>query len=189
MSADDGTLGLMMSGQRGAGDLANAYVQSSAELAQGRYEASSLRLNARLAERNAADAIARGRTEGLDLSRSVQRLRGAQISSYAAQGVDVSTGTPADVLQETDRLGREDQKRVANNAWREAYGFRSEAAELRARANMARIAARFRSTSTLATGGMRAAREFLAGWREYRKPPDSGSGIDPATGYPRITTG
>jgi hypothetical protein len=181
MSATDGSLLMGMHGLRAGGDIANAWSQAAAERAQGRYEASSHQTNARLAELYAADAIARGRTEGRDLSQSVRRLRGAQQAAYAGQGVDLSAGTPVEVLEDTDRLAREDLKRIENNAWRESLGFRTEAAQHRQSAELAKISSRFKAGTTLATGGMRAAREVLSGAYEVnagkKKAATAGDGL------------
>lgn len=170
MAADEGSLNLMLYGTGAAASLSNAYTQGAAASSQGRYEAAGLRWNARMAELNAGDAIARGQLEAVKVGRSARRLQGSQRAAFAAQGVDVSTGSAADIVAETGQLAQEDIRTITNNAWREAFGFKAEALQLEAKARMAKVVARYEKTTTLATGGMSAARELLKGYRAYKYP-------------------
>jgi len=68
-------------------------------------------LNAEVDDWNAAaldaqslDAIERGKQVELDFRRQVKGVIGSQRASYAASGVDVSSGSPVDVA--VDKIGR-----------------------------------------------------------------------------------
>jgi hypothetical protein len=92
-------------------------------------------------ERLAEDAILRGeqdvRSYGFDLS----RLLGSQRTAGAAQGIDTTQGSLAQITAQTEAFGAEDIAMIRENAMREAYGLRqgarNQAQNLRANANTA----------------------------------------------------
>ena len=53
--------------------------------------------------------------------------RGQQTANMAANGLDLSSGTPAALLVQTDYYGLEDQRTLATNIEREASGFGNRA--------------------------------------------------------------
>jgi hypothetical protein len=100
-------------------------------------------------------------------------LEGAQRAAIAANGVDVRTGTSAQ-LQADTRMGTEiDAMRVRNNAMRAAWGLDWSAAELRNQQRMNRIAARNAKGNTLLTGLMGAGQTASSyGFFKSRYPID-----------------
>lgn len=108
-----------------------------------------LMFNARVAERqgerdvkmiNRAADFNRGRIE-----KERRQVAGAQQAQFAASGVDASFGSAAQVRTESDIAAGLDAIEVSymaeldsittkNNAWRQAYGFKLEAAALREQA-------------------------------------------------------
>src|SRR6187455_836291 len=85
--------------------------------------------NAVEATRQASDAVQRGQEEGNVMRREVRALEGTQKTGYAAQGVDLQSGTPAALQRSTEGLLASDLTRIRRNAEREALGFTHEAAE------------------------------------------------------------
>lgn len=83
--------------------------------------------NQKVANIQASDALDRGATEQEQLGRKISALKGQQTANMAANGLDLSSGTPAAVLEQTDYYGLEDQRTVANNARREAAGYNARA--------------------------------------------------------------
>lgn len=79
--------------------------------------------NAKVAEIQRQDALDRGQGDQEALGRKIGGLRGQQTANMAANGLDLTSGTPAAVLAQTDYYGLEDQRTVANNTAREAAGF------------------------------------------------------------------
>lgn len=79
--------------------------------------------NRKLADIQAADARDRGAVEQEQLGRKIGQLRGQQTANMAANGIDLSTGTPAALLDQTNYYGLEDQRTLAANIEREASGF------------------------------------------------------------------
>ncbi len=142
-----------------ASQFATQRQQANALERQGEYERELYARNAALAEAQAQDAIARGHEAELRLRRRVRQMIGSQRAALAAQGVEVNADTAADIQRETGFLGELDALTIRNNARREAFGFRVQAADLAARGELAQFAAanqaaalRTESLGTLLTG-------------------------------------
>lgn len=149
--------------------LSGAYLQSQAQKEQGKYEQQVAESNARMAEENAKDAVLRGRTEAGQVLRRGRSIKGAQRAALAGQGVDVGTGTPADLQTETDSMGTLDAMTVQNNAWREAWGYKAEASNERIKGRFARFASKTEARNTLLTGGLQAANSLVEGAYRYKR--------------------
>lgn len=87
----------------------------------------SAEYNAKVANMQAQDAIDRAQRDQEQLGRKIAATRGQQRANMAANGLDLSEGTPADVLAQTDYYGLEDQKTVADNGLREANMYQNRA--------------------------------------------------------------
>jgi len=83
--------------------------------------------NAQMATMMGHDAQDRGDLEQQRVGRQVSAVRGQQTANMAANGLDLSGGTPAAVLAQTDYYGLEDQRTTVNNANREAAGYKNRA--------------------------------------------------------------
>lgn len=118
-----------MYGQKKAGDAAKAAGESAAQQQE---------FNARVAELQADDALARGLDEESRFRTSVRGLIGSQRAGFAGQGVDVGVGSAADVQADAAYLGELDSLQIRANAEREAWGYRVEASDRRMAADVAR---------------------------------------------------
>ncbi len=87
------------------------------------YQAQTARNNAALAERQAADAVQRGRVEEDKRRMLTQQQIGQQTARLAAQGTDLE-GSPTDILGDTAATGELDALTIRSNAAREAYGYK-----------------------------------------------------------------
>lgn len=112
--------------------------------------------NARIAEMQAVDAIARGRESERRFRQDVSGLVGAERAALAAQGIEVDTGDALQIQEDTAALGELDALTIRNNAAREAWGYRVQAADYRAQGELARTEGTFGAFSTLLTGGAQA---------------------------------
>lgn len=117
-------------GQRSAADGA---------VKQGNYQASIFEQNAAYADTQSADALALGKTEEDRHKAEVRKLIGSQRAAIGASGIALDSGSAADLQAESATMGRIDELTIRNNAHRAAYGFDTEAAGLRAQANLARL--------------------------------------------------
>ena len=114
------------------------YQQSAGQKAAAKYEASVASANAKVAEFKAQDALDRAQVDAENVGRRVASMRGQQKAALAANGLDLSSGTPQSILSATDFYGLADQATVANNANREAAGYRTQGANYQAEASMQR---------------------------------------------------
>lgn len=119
-----------------------AYRQAQAEKSSLKYNAAVARNNAiyqrQFEERNLAlaeDARKRGETEEYRQRLRTLNLAAKQRSAFASAGVDVSVGSPLDLLGDTFALGELDALTVRNNAAREAMGFEDAAFQNRVNAD------------------------------------------------------
>lgn len=92
------------------------------------------RNNAQIAEYQAKDAEARGEKEAQDIARRASLLKGTQRATMAARGLDLTSGTPADLIEQTDFFASIDQATARTNARKEAWGKRAMGANYRAEA-------------------------------------------------------
>lgn len=83
--------------------------------------------NAQMATIMGHDAQDRGDLEQQRIGRQVSAVRGQQTANMAANGLDLTSGTPEAVLAQTDYYGLEDQRTAVNNANREAAGYKNRA--------------------------------------------------------------
>ena len=149
-----------------AGQVQSAQATSAAN----KYNAQVQDMNAKLAERRALDAIERGEAEERRKRMEVSKLKGAQKAAMAANGVDVSFGSPLDTLVDTATLGELDALTIRSITYREAYVYRVDAVNRRAGANLSRMeAANANTAGYLAAGGT-----VLTGagkaWQQYKEP-------------------
>jgi hypothetical protein len=145
------TLGLLTSAAVGGGAAAGALGASAAALttaqtvmlalsagsavmgAAGAYQQSQASKavaenNAHTAGVQAEDAIRRGDLEAQNQMRQSRQMVGAQRAAYSARGLDISTGTPSDVIEQTDFFGQSDAATARTNARKEAWAYRTQQA-------------------------------------------------------------
>lgn len=124
--------------------LASGGLQAHSQLQQGRaaqdqarYQAAVLRNNAILAQHKARDAQERGEKREHDFARQVVQLRARQKAAIAANNMDVATGSPMQILEDTAMLGRADLETIRENTQRERFGFQTQASQFEQQAAMA----------------------------------------------------
>ncbi len=141
----------------GSAILGGAYSQSQGMRAQGDFQRRQSELNSRFAGMQAEDASKRGEKDAGDYMKKVKGMAGSQRAALAAQGIDVTQGSAADIQAETLELGARDAQTIRNNAFREAWGYRVQAAGVRAQGEMAQIGAYGEARNTMLSGAVRAA--------------------------------
>jgi len=146
----------------------SAYDQYKTAKAQGRYQQQIADQNAEMAELRAADALKRGDREAAKIKTKTSGLLGRQRAILAAQGFDLSSGTALDLQEDTVGMGAMDELTTKNNAWREAFGFKSEARAYRTQGRFAKLEARNTARTSLLTGGLRAVEAGVAGYDRFQ---------------------
>lgn len=147
-----------------ASSLSSAQMSASAQKAQARFDATQYEGNARLADFKAREATRIGEKEVQRASLQNKRLVGRQRAVAAAQGIDPDSGSALDISEETAGLSALDQVTIRNNAWKQAWGYQSEASQLRSQAAFTRIQGKSNVQKTLSTGGMQAATSIMGGF-------------------------
>lgn len=118
---------------------AGAVQQGQASAAASRYNAQIMDMNAVMSERRANDAMERGKIEEQRKRQEVAKVKGAQTAAMAANGVDLSFGSPLDTLVDTAVMGELDALTIRTNTAREAYDYRVDAVNKRAGASLERM--------------------------------------------------
>lgn len=111
-------------------------------------------MNATLADRRAKDALERGKIEEQKERQKIARIKGAQVAAMAANGVDLTFGSPLDTLVDDAVIGELDALTIRRNAARESYDYSVQGVNLRADATLSRMGAgAARTGGWLAAGG------------------------------------
>lgn len=124
-----------------AGNVLGASAAAEAAEAENRanlYNAALADRNADLAEYDAQWAINKGEADAALIRRDVDQVVGQQRSSFGASGVEVDSGSTADVVVDTQTLGELDALTVERNSARQAWSIREEAKSYRMQADMYR---------------------------------------------------
>lgn len=114
-----------------------AYAADTAKKA-GEYQAEVAAQNAELDERRAAQSAQIGAIEEERHRMKVRQMKGSQRANFAAQGIDLESGTVQDMLAETDTFGEVDALTIRYNALNEQWGYRTSATNERNRGRFSR---------------------------------------------------
>jgi hypothetical protein len=133
-------------GMQAAGAYSNSRNAKAAYGAQAQVQ----RNNALIAGWQADDALARGNQSALRVRMQARGVKGKQRAAMAANGVDTTTGSALDVLTDTDYFAEVDVATVKDNAAKEAWALRNQAAGASADASL--LAGRAAAESPLAAG-------------------------------------
>lgn len=126
-------------------------------------------MNAGLADQQAADALSRGQTAQFSSELRTAQLKGTQTATLAAHGVALDQGSALDVLTSTDVMGAADAATIHDNAAKESWGYKAQAANYRSQAANA---------NPWAAGGasmLGAAGNVASRWYKYGKASGYGS--------------
>lgn len=133
--------------------------------AQERYAARVATQNARMENERARDAIERGTKDAQRFQRQAGQEMGQQNAALAANGIDLTFGSAADVRGDTAMFAREDTATIYENAFREAKGYEINAANFLAE----RKASKMRAKGALIEGGLNMASTILGGATQVSK--------------------
>jgi hypothetical protein len=139
-------------------NILGAQKEAQANLAAGAFKATILEDNAKIAELQGADAIARGYVDESKARLETGSLAAKQTTAFAASGVRTDTGgSVADVAATTAGIGELNASAIRSDAVRKAWGFQVEARNLRQNAQLAKMNAQYAADSAYITGYTRAA--------------------------------
>lgn len=146
--------------------------QASAARAAGKYNNAVAQENQKVANAQSQDALNRGA-----LAENENRIRtrvamGQQTASLAANNVELSTGTPADILGDTALFGAVDERRIRTNAAREAWGYQVQGMNYGAQGALDKFSGNSQALGTYLTT---ASNLTSSGYSAYRSGGFSGS--------------
>lgn len=119
---------------------------------QGKYLDKVAKVNAGISDRAAADAIERGDLQADQQRDLTQQVIGSQRTAYAANGIDVNTGSAGIVQNDTAALGELDALTIINNAAREAYGYKVQAMDQRQQGKLAKYQGKMNAIGSILGG-------------------------------------
>jgi len=159
-----GATGAMMAVQA-----VSSSVEADNQRRLGKYQQQMSRINSKRAEMQAEDALKRGEVEAARYGNKVNQMVGSQKAALAAQGIDVASGSAADIIDQTYAFGVEDVQTIRNNAFREALGYRQQASDYIGQGNLARSGAKAQANQTLIAGGMKSLSYGISAYGDYKK--------------------
>jgi hypothetical protein len=174
-----GILGLVGAGIYTLGAVRQGYAQS----AQANYEAQVAQNNQKIAYQNAAYASQAGGEATFEKGLQERAQAGSLTAGLAAHGVDVNTGSAADVRRSQAELGQLGEETTAQSAALNAYGYRTAATSFGAQSTLLRAEA----PQDITAGYLSGAGTLLAGasniggkWGSYLSPtsaPSTNTGL------------
>jgi len=127
---------------------------ANATAAAAEYNAEVNRRNAIVAQNLAADARKRGIEAVNEQHMKTAALKGRQIAVISANNLDVTSGSPLDVLGDTAQIGEWDARTIRGNFEREALGHETQVMNFNAEAGLNEMKARSaRSAGMIAAAG------------------------------------
>jgi hypothetical protein len=94
-------------------------------------------MNAALADQQSKDALARGQDAEFKARLRTAQLKGTQTATLAAHGVALDQGSALDILTSTDVMGEQDALTIRDNAAKESWGYKAQAANYKSQASAA----------------------------------------------------
>lgn len=166
----------------GAGAKAyGAYNASSAQRSSLDYQASVAANNAQLATDKASIALDNGQVAVQNQGLKTAQTLGMQRANLAANGVDLGQGSANDILASTKLMGERDADQLQTNALREAWGYKTQAADDTSNASALRSMARSVDPSEAAlTSMLGSAGQVSNAWKTYKQSTD---GTSPGTNW------
>lgn len=135
------TTSLAMQGAGAASSAIGAYASAQGQKSLLNTQADMDEINARLAEASARSALMAGQRQEQTIQLNTAQIGGAQRAAMAANGVDLGTGSAAEVQASTKIMGEIDADTAHANAVRAAFGYRTQATNYQNDALMRRASA------------------------------------------------
>lgn len=151
--------------------VAGSVVGGAAAYRQARFQQSAAQRHADVMGMAAGDARLRGDAEAQRVAARGSQVIGAQKAAAGASGVDIASGSPAQLINASSGKVELDVKTAQNNAAREAWGYETEQTNAQLQASQAGSAADY----ALVGGALGAAGSALGGGaRTYKAYRDRG---------------
>lgn len=144
-------------------------------------QAAIAEINANIADMGAESALLQGNSEIAKLTMQVGQLKSRQRVSMAANGIDLGVGNAAEIAASTDLMKEVDVDTIRSNAARNAWGYRTQASNLRTEAASNRAAASGISTVGAAASSLLSTASLVgSSWYGLQQEGAFGSTTDTA---------
>lgn len=159
------------------GGFAGSFYSAKAQKSNLQHQARMADINARIAETGAKTELARGQAEYARHTLQAGHLKSAQRAALAANGVALNEGSAAEMLAATDIMKEIDAQTIEENALRNAWGYRSQAADYRNQALMGQAQASSISPAGAGLQTLLGSAPMVAEyWDKYSRQKGIGSG-------------
>lgn len=148
---------------------ATAY-QIHANNQDAKYQQGVAEQNAKLDKQQAANALAEGSYEADQARIRGQLQRGSQVASLAANNVDVTTGSAADILGDTAMFTEQDKRQAQINAAMKARGYDIDALNQKGAGDFASWNAKTSNTAAMIKGVSSIAGDVYGGFGATASP-------------------
>lgn len=159
-------------GQIGGGltSAVGSYYSSAAQQSSLQAQAAMANTNARISELGAQSALSQGQQQIASLTMRAGQLKGSQRAAQAANGIDIGSGSAAEVRASTDIMKEIDSNTAQANAVRTAWGYRTQGVNYQNQALMDRAgASTINPFGTAATSLLGSAGKVASSWYSLNK--------------------
>lgn len=140
-SGNIGNSALMLQGGGALTSAIGAYSSAQSQKSAMGYQAGIDDINAKQAELSAQQELYKGNAAVAQVTQRAGQIKSSQRASMAANGIDLGTGSAAEVLTSTDIMKEQDTNTLTANAVRAAWGYRTQATNFQNDALMKRAGA------------------------------------------------
>jgi hypothetical protein len=159
-------------GQVGGGlmSAAGSYYSAKSQKIALESQAAIADINARVSEMGAQSALYQGQQQVGALTLKAGQLKSSQRAAQAAGGIDIGSGSAAEVRASTDIMKEIDANTINANAVRSAWGYRIQGTNYQNQALMARAnASAINPASAAATSLLGSAGKVASSWYAFSK--------------------
>lgn len=110
-----------------ATQVVGTYTSAQGAATQARAQNETIAANIAMANAQGASVQRKAAADQQALMRRVSQMKGTQRAAMAARGLDLSEGTPANILASTDLMAQTDLETIKQNALQDAWGYRVQA--------------------------------------------------------------
>lgn len=136
----------------GVASAAGTVMSGYQSMQQGKMDAGIAKQNAAIEHESAAESLRVGGIERRKFWRDVGNLKGQQIASMAANGIDVDYGTAARIQDDTQLLANEDAQELYENIHQRTRGHIITSENYKMQAKAAKAAGKAAFASSLLSG-------------------------------------
>lgn len=147
------------------------------------YQAGVAAQNAKLDQQQANNALAEGSYQADQERIRGQLQKGEQIASLAANNVDITTGSAADILGDTAMFTEQDKRQAQINAAAKAYGYDIDALNQKGAGDFAKWNASTNNTAALIKGATSIAGNVYGGFGASVQPTTTPTLLNGSTNY------